>query len=76
MPPFVPPFSDSEQDDDDDDATPAPTAATIALIVAAETTENSFVDNYCDDADESLSEKMVHYVGGNVLPEHYLGSVL
>ena len=67
-------FSDSEQDDDDGNPT-ATTTATIALRVAAEPPENSFLDNYyidTSDDDESLSEKMVHYVGGHVLPEHWV----
>jgi hypothetical protein len=67
-------FSDSEQDDDDGNPT-ATTTATIALRVAAEPPENSFLNNYYIDTsndDESLSEKMVHYVGGHVLPEHWV----
>ena len=39
-------FSDSEQDDDDHDGNPtATTTATIALRVAAEPPENSFLNN-------------------------------
>jgi hypothetical protein len=68
-------FLSDSSDQDDDDTTPAPAAATIALNVAAEPPENSFVDNYHidnSDDDDLLSEKMVHYVGGHVLPEHWI----
>jgi hypothetical protein len=67
--------SDSEQDDGKNARMSAPTANTIALTVAAEPPENAFVDNYHIDAsndDESLSEKMVHYVRGHLLLEHWV----
>ena len=42
-----------------------------------ETGNSDFVDNYDmdgsnDDNEYTLSEKMVHYVGGHVMPEHWV----
>ena len=43
------------------------------LTVPAEPTENDFIDNYDldgNDNDYSLSEKIVHFLGGYIAPEH------
>jgi hypothetical protein len=42
-----------------------------------ETGNSDFVDNYdmvdgSNDDEYTLSEKMVHYVGGHVMPEHWV----
>jgi hypothetical protein len=44
------------------------------LEVAVEPKDDGFVDNYFidDDHEHSLSERIVHYVGGYVQPEHWL----
>ena len=48
----------------------------LTLTVPAEpTTENDFIDNYDldgNDNDYSLSEKIVHFLGGYIAPEHWL----
>jgi hypothetical protein len=47
----------------------------LTLTVPAEPTENDFIDNYDldgNDNDYSLSEKIVHFLGGYTAPEHWL----
>lgn len=47
----------------------------LTLTVPAEPTENDFIDNYDldgNDNDYSLSEKIVHFLGGYIAPEHWL----
>lgn len=56
-----------------DDETPSPPPP-IKLVLAAESTNHPTVDNYdLDNNDDyTLSEKMVHYLGGHVMPDHWL----
>jgi hypothetical protein len=45
------------------------------LNVATEPPENSFVDNYNinnSNNNDVLSKMMVHYIGGHVLPKHWI----
>lgn len=56
----------------------SPPTSRILVIpgISSETEASDFVDNYeldgADESDYTLSEKMVHYLGGRVMPEHWV----
>lgn len=68
--------SDSENEEEDDDPPSiAVNRDAIGFSVDVEPPANSFIDNYhigTSEDNESLSEKMVHYVGGHILPDHWV----
>ena len=57
----------------DDEETPSPPPP-IKLVLATESANYPTVDNYDleNNDDHTLSEKMVHYIGGHVMPDHWL----
>ena len=63
----------SDNSDDDDDCFSAH-SSDGNLEVAAEPEDDGFVDNYAinDEHEHSLSERIVHYVGGYVQQEHWV----
>ena len=68
-------MSSSASSDDDDDASALSSDGDAPLLdVAAEPDDDRFVDNYAinDEYEHSLSERIVHYVGGYVQQAHWV----